>query len=119
LSGPGWAGALRGWSGAGGDLTVRRLSLEAGATTARSVSGRLKVGVAGRLDGAIDLKLKRGSRLLDAWSARHPMDPAALDAAKAILAAGERDGEALVTAHFQAGQTTLGPVAIGPAPRIY
>jgi hypothetical protein len=50
---------------------------------------------------------------------RGPLAGEASRAALAVVAAHDQGGVAAVTLHFQAGQTTVGPVAIGPAPRVY
>jgi hypothetical protein len=115
----GLAGALRAWSQAGGELTVRQLSLEAGGAAADARSGSLAAGGDGRLKGVLNVTLKQGPRLLAAVTGRAVMAPEASRAAQAILAAHAQGESAAVTLDFQAGQTTLGPVAIGPAPRVY
>lgn len=118
-SGPGFGGVLRGWSAAGGSLTVRRLSLQAGAASLDSRSGTLGIGPDGRLAGATVVKLTKIPRLLGALAADAPLAPEVAKAARAVLAARALRDTATVTLYFQAGQTTLGPVAIGPSPRIY
>ena len=119
LSGEGLAGALRGWSAAGGGLTIRRLSLDAGSTGAEAKSGSLAVGDDGRLKGSLDLDLRQGPRLLGAVAARAGTSVATTGSAQAILAARGQGGKARVTVDFLVGQTTLGPVAIGPSPLVY
>jgi hypothetical protein len=48
------------------------------------------------------------------------MVPEGAAAAIAAVAAARQHGEeAQLTLFFQAGQTTLGPVALGPAPRVF
>ena len=119
LNGPGAAGALREWAGAGGVATVRRLDLRAGPVEADSTSGTLAIDPDGRLKGALVSRLKAPRALLTAIGARGRIAPEASTAAAAVLDAHARNGVATVTVHFQAGQTTLGPVAIGAAPRVY
>ncbi|HLZ85005.1 MAG TPA: DUF2125 domain-containing protein [Caulobacteraceae bacterium] len=118
-SGPGFAGVLRGWSAAGGALTLRRFSLEAGAARLDSQSGTLAIGADGRLAGSLAVKLAGVPRLLGALIADAPLQPEVARAAKAVLAAREVKNAATVTVDFQAGQTTLGPVAVGPSPRMF
>ena len=118
-SGPGFAGALRAWSAAGGSLAVRRLSLQAGAVNLDSRSGTLGIGPDGRLAGAMVVRLAGVPRLLGALVADAPLAPEVAKAARAVLAARALKDAATVTVYFQAGQTTLGPVAIGPSPRIF
>jgi hypothetical protein len=64
------------------------------------------------------VKLTGIPRLMGALVADAPLAPEVAKAAKAVLAAREARNTATVTVHFQAGQTTLGPVAIGPSPRV-
>jgi hypothetical protein len=116
--GPGFVGLLRGWSAVGGSLTMRRLSLQAGAAGLESRSGTLAIGPDGRLAGSLTLRLTGVPRLLAALVADVPLEPQAAKTAKAVLTAHEARNTATVTAHFEAGQTTLGPVAIGPSPRV-
>ncbi len=118
-SGPGFAGALRAWSAAGGSLAVRRLSLQAGAVSLESRSGTLGIGADGRLAGAMVIRLTGVPRLLGALAADVPLAPEAAKTARAVLAARALKDAATVTIYFQADQTTLGPVAIGPSPRIF
>jgi hypothetical protein len=117
-AGPGFAGLLRGWSAAGGGLTVRRLTLQAGAASLDSRSGTLGIGPDGRLAGDLVVKVTGVPRVLRALVADAPLAPEAATTAKAVLAARAARDTATVTVDFQAGQTTLGPVAIGPAPRV-
>jgi hypothetical protein len=119
--GGGVAGALRAWSDAGGSLAVRQLSLQAAGASAEARSGVLDLGADGRLRGSLPMTLKGAPRLIAAIAGRGGLAPEAARAALAVLAAhaGAPDGPAAVTLDFQAGQTTLGPVAIGPAPRVY
>jgi hypothetical protein len=117
--GPGFAGALRGWSEAGGALTVRRLSLQAGAASLDSRSATIAIAPDGRLAGSMVARLSGIRRLLGALAADAPLTPEVTKAARAVLAAREVRDAATVTLHFQAGQTTLGPVAIRPSPRIF
>jgi hypothetical protein len=118
-AGPGLAGALASWSDAAGELAVRRLTLAAGPAGAEARSGTLAIGADGRLRGALALSLKSAPRLVTAMAGRGPLAGEASRAALAVVAAHDQGGVAAVTLHFQAGQTTLGPVAIGPAPRVY
>jgi hypothetical protein len=117
--GPGCVGVLRGWSEAGGTLTVRRLSLQAGAASLDSRSGTLAIGPDGRLAGSLEVKVTGVPRVLGALVANAHLAPEVARAARVVLAARALRDVATITLNFQAGQTTLGPVAIGPSPRIY
>lgn len=118
LDGPGFAPALSGWSRAGGALTVRALSLDSAGVKIETTSGDLTLDSDGRLKGQLALQAKPAAGLLTLIAARAASE-SALATARAALAARTTDGRAYVTVDFQAGQTTLGPVGVGPAPRIY
>lgn len=119
LAGEGFAGALRNWSAAGGTFNPRRLSLQAGAASLDCRSGALAVAPDGRLAGALTVSLTGVPRILAALIADAPLAPEVAKAARAVMAARTPKDAATVTLHFEAGQTTLGPVAIGPAPRAF
>jgi hypothetical protein len=119
MGGQGFAGALRGWRSAGGALTLRRLSLVATGAGLDSRSGTLAIGADGRLDGAMTARVDGIPRVVGALVADAPLAPEVAKAARAVLAARALKDTATVTIHFEAGQTTLGPVAIGPAPRVF
>ncbi len=115
----GFTGAAKAWSAAGGALTIRRLSLQAGTARVEAQAGTLAAGPDGRLQGMLPVTLAPAPRLMAAIAGRAALSPDTARAAQAVLAAHGKDGAADVTVDFQAGQTTLGPVAIGPAPRLY
>jgi hypothetical protein len=116
LTGRGFATALGSWRAAGGGANIRRLSLDAGASSADARSGSLTIAADGRLAGRLEATLKGGPHLLEVIARRAGLDAEAQKAAQAVLGAHPAGGVGL---QFQAGRTTLGPVAIGPAPRIY
>ena len=48
------------------------------------------------------------------------IDPGAAQSATIVARARQGTGDAMqATISFQAGRTTLGPVALGPAPKVY
>ena len=119
LSGQGFIPALRHWGDSGATLAVRRLAFQAGPVAADATAGTLGVGGDGRLRGALMLKIKPIPGWLAALVAQSRLTPETSSAAQAVLTSHGQGDTAAVTLDFQAGQTTLGPVAIGPAPRIY
>jgi len=119
LDGPDWASAVRAWSRAGGTMAVRRVRVAAGEALLDAKAGTLTVGDDGRLGGALTASLRQAPRALTAMGQSGAIAPEATRSAAAVLAARARGPTTTVTIDFQAGQTTLGPVAIGPAPRIY
>jgi hypothetical protein len=114
-----WPSAVRNWVGAGGRMRVQRAGLTAGDALLGANSGTLSVGSDGRLTGVMDVSLRQAPRALGAIGATGaiPQDRAA--AAAAVATARQTGDLARVTLNFEAGQTTLGPVAIAPAPRVY
>jgi hypothetical protein len=115
-----WPQAVRNWTAAGGQLTVRNAGLTAGEALIGASGGHLSVGADGRLTGSLDVTLRQAPRALsvmgDAGVIPQPNASAAATVAEARQGAGD---SARATLTFQAGQTTLGPVAVAPAPKVY
>lgn len=120
FKGASWPDAVRAWSTAGGQATVRQAGITAGEAVIGAQSGRLTVGYDGRLRGALDVNLREAPRALTAMGQTGVIPEETAIAAAAVTAARQGTGDlARATLNFEAGQTTLGPVAIGPAPRVY
>lgn len=120
FKGSDWPGAVRAWTVAGGRMTVRDGGLTAGSALIQARSGTLSVGSDGRLRGVLDVNLKEAPRTLSTLGATGLIEPERADAAAAVAAAREGSGDfARATLNFEAGQTTLGPVAIAAAPKVY
>lgn len=120
FSGESWPAAVRAWSAAGGVAEVRQAGVTAGEAVIGSQSGRLTVGYDGRLRGVLDVSLREAPRALAAMGDEGVIPKDAAAAAAAVAAARQEAGPlARATLNFEAGRTTLGPVAVGPAPRIY
>ncbi len=114
-----WPDAVRNWVTAGGRMSVKRAGLTAGEAVIGVNSGSLGVGSDGRLSGVLDVSLRQAPRALGVMGASGaiPLDRAA---AAADVAIARTTGDlARATLNFEAGQTTLGPVAIAPAPWVY
>jgi hypothetical protein len=83
-------------------------------------SGELAVGADGRLRGDLSLALARVPASLGALGRAGVLDPALAGSGSEI--AGSRaatDPSAKLDLTFQAGVATLGPLAIGPSPRVF
>ncbi|WP_372784455.1 DUF2125 domain-containing protein [Phenylobacterium sp.] len=120
FTGADWPDAVRHWSEAGGSMTVRQAGITAGDAVVGSNSGSLGVSRDGRLTGVLDLTLRQAPRTLGALGAEGVIDQEAVGAATAVAQARQGAGDAAqASLNFQAGRTTLGPVALGDAPRIY
>jgi hypothetical protein len=119
LRGATWPEAVRAWVKAGGRMAVKRGGLTAGDALIGVNSGDLTVGKDGRAEGRLDLSLRQAPRALGAAgdTGAIPQDRAA--AAAAVAEARQTGDVARAQLYFQAGQTTLGPVAIAPAPKVY
>jgi hypothetical protein len=118
--GPDWPNAVRAWTDAGGRMNVRQAGVTAGEAVLTANSGTLTVGSDGRARGVIDVTLRQAPRALSAMGETGMIPQERADAAAAVAAAREGSGDiAKATINFEAGQATLGPVAIGPAPRVY
>lgn len=120
FAGSDWASSVRAWSTAGGQVQVRQAGITAGDAVLGAQSGLLTVGADGRLRGELQASLRQAPRALTAMGASGLVPPETAAAAAAVAAARQAAGDAVqATITFQAGQTTLGPVALGPAPRVY
>jgi hypothetical protein len=120
FSGPDWPSMVRRWADAGGELRLRQANVAAGDALIGATSGSLTVGRDGRARGVIDVTLRQAPRALDAMSQSGVIAPEAAQAASDVAAAREGpDKTARAQITFQAGRVTLGPVAIGAAPKIY
>jgi len=104
LAGASWAGAVASWARAGGQVEFRRLRLRAGAAELNAYGAGVTVDTNGRLEGVLDATLAGGTPALAALGLPRTARGVAADR---------------VTLGFAAGQTTLGPVAIGPSPKVY
>ena len=120
FAGRDWPSAVRAWSQAGGVIGVRQAGITAGEAVLGAQPGALAVGSDGRLRGSLDVSLSQAPRALAAMGESGAIAAEAATAAAAVAAARQGTGDlARASLTFQAGQTTLGPVAIGPAPRVY
>lgn len=95
-----WPTSARRWSASGGTVKVQRASLTAGDAMLEARSGALRVGPDGRVQGTLDLDLRRAAKALDT------MTGGLLPIASAGVS-------------FEHGQTFLGPLPIASAPRVY
>ncbi len=120
FKGANWPEAVRDWTTAGGRMTVRQAGVTAGEAVLGAQAGVLSVGYDGRLNGSLDVTLREAPKALGAMAETGAIRPEAAMAASAVAAARQgNDNVARANVTFQAGQTTLGPVAIGPAPKVY
>src|SRR5690606_31929198 len=119
FKGASWADAVHNWSAAGGSATVSQAGITAGPAVLGVQSGQLSVDPDGRLRGDLKTSLKRAPQALAAMGAQGVIPPETAAIAGAVATARQEGDVASAAITFQAGQTTLGPVAIAPAPKIY
>jgi hypothetical protein len=112
LRGTSWADAVRGWSQAGGALTVQQGKLTAGEALLEAKSGDLTVGIDGRLRGALDVAVRETPT-----PGETPKSPEA--AAAALAQALGKDPTLSATLLFDNGRTRLGLFDTGPSPQVY
>jgi hypothetical protein len=102
-------------------IDVREVLLTWG-ETGLFAKGRVAVSDQGYAEGRIDLRITNWSRLLPALSAAGLIPPEALptwERALTLLAGTSGEGAALdLPLSFRNGWASLGPVPIGPAPRL-
>ena len=120
LRGSSWAEAVRAWSDAGGVARVPRAGLTAGDALIGVTGGELGVDADGRLKGRLDLTLRQASRAFDALETAGLAAQPQIGAAAAVVAARQgKEDVARAPLYFEAGRTTLGPISLWPAPRVY
>jgi len=118
--GASWPDAVRRWSDAGGRMTVRNAGITAGEALIGAKGGTLGVDSSGRLSGVLDVTLRQAPRALEVMGDAGVIAPQNAQAAALVAQAREGTGDiARATLNFQAGQLTLGPVALAPAPKVY
>lgn len=120
LSGATWSEALSTWSQEGGALTQVRLEATAEQDFARGQSDRLSADQNGRLIGDLQLHLRGGTAPIAGLAQAPGVDPRAATAVAvgAQLTSGFR-GETNVLVRFSNGRTNIGPVGLGPAPKVF
>lgn len=119
LRGADWPSAVQAWVKGGGRMNVKRGGLTAGDALIGVNSGTLSVGSDGRAEGVLDVSLRQAPRALGALGDTGAIPQDRAQAAAAVAEARQAGDFARAQLHFQAGQTTLGPVAIAPAPKVY
>jgi hypothetical protein len=120
FKGADWRAAVRAWTDAGGQAAVKEAGITAGPAVLGARSGRLTVGSDGRLRGQLDVTLHGAIPALATLAAAGAVAPESAAAAATVAQARQGAGDTVAaTLSFEAGQTTLGPVAVAPAPIVY
>jgi hypothetical protein len=117
--GPSAPVAALAWANAGGEITTVRAGASSGPRGLGVRPGVLSLSADGRLRGQADVVVRGdASNAMRAVGQDQIVEPMAADAVALILQAQEAAGwRTEIPLTFQAGVTTLGPVAIGPAPK--
>ncbi|HET9161030.1 MAG TPA: DUF2125 domain-containing protein, partial [Caulobacteraceae bacterium] len=114
LTGPTWPAILRSWQGAGGVFKIVKSQANVGQAVISADDSALGLEPDGRLHGKLDLHLKEGPAAMMALGATGVLPPDT-----AAVGAGLAPREAHVALKFRAGETMVGPISIGKAPRLY
>ena len=114
-AGRSWPSMVRAWSRAGGTLQVRQVTVAAGEALLDARTGALSVDDNGRLAGTLAASLRQAPQALSAMSQAGAVSPQAARSAADVT--GEDAPRVVVD--FSNGLTRLGPVPIGPAPRVF
>jgi hypothetical protein len=120
LKGKGWPGVMKNWAAAGGVFAIS----EGGIRTRESMltlrPSQISADEAGRARGSLSLTLARASEGMIALGAvgAIPEESAAVGAGLAG-AAGEGASGFDLTLSFAGGRIFIGPLPLGPAPRLY
>jgi hypothetical protein len=119
VDGPDWASCVARWRDQNGVLNMRALKLLAGDAVLDAKPGALTVDRDGRLQGSLSVTLRAAPRALAVMTRSGAIRPETAATAASVLDASRQGAVDAVTIDFQAGQTTLGPAAIGPSPKVY
>lgn len=115
-----WPAAVQAWTAAGGSVTVRTAGMTAGEAVISAKSGALTVGPDGRVRGALQAELREAPSNVGDLAQGGAITPeAVMAAAAAAMAQRAGGGVAQAGLTFDDGQTFLGPLPVGPAPRVY
>lgn len=120
FAGRDWPDAVRRWTDAGGQMTVRDAALVAGEAMVKADSGTLSAAPDGRLQGTMHIALRQAPKGFSAMAQTGLIPPDAANAATAVAEAGQGQGDlAHGDLRFEAGRTRFGPISLGPALKVY
>lgn len=119
LHGSGWREVAQAWSTAKGALTVAKGGVAAGEAVLSVQPSTLSIDETGHLTGGLSLSLTRAADGVMALGAVGvlPKETAAVASGLTGVQLPGRPLEATLT--FHDGQTWLGPLPLGPAPKVY
>lgn len=114
LKGSNWPALLTSWSAAGGEMRLVRAEAQVGQAVMSAANSTLSADESGRLRGKLDLRLRQGPDAVMALGAT-----GVLPSETAAVGAGLVGNEAHFVLHFRGGDTFVGPLPIGRAPKLY
>jgi hypothetical protein len=114
LRGRDWPSVLRNWQAAGGEMRIVRSQASVGTAMLSADGSTLGLDAEGRLHGKLDLRLTDGPAAMMALGAT-----GVLPQETAAVGAGLAPRAAKFSLRFRDGQTMVGPIPIGKAPRPY
>ncbi len=117
MTGPGWTPAMGSWAIAGGEAQIRRLHVQAGPFEIDAHGPILAIDPDGRLVG--QLSVTRGAAALAALSGSGAMRSDAARTAVEALHVDQTGAGQTAVLTFRDGRMLLGPVALGPSPKVY
>jgi len=117
--GASWPAAVDGWRRAGGRFQVRQLTIAAGDSILDARSGALSVSDQGRISGSLNASLRQAPQALGAMGQAGRITPDAAAQGASVAEAAQQGDVAHMTLDFKDGRTWLGPIAVGPAPKVF
>lgn len=112
LRGRDWGEAVRRWRGAGGVLRLGHAEALGGPTELWAQGGAVAVGGDGRLEGAVPLRLRQAPQLFSGPAGAQTVTVQPLGRATREQAGSRFD------LRLQGGEVRLGPVRVGPSPKV-
>ena len=113
-----WGAAVQAWAAAGGNALDVEGQASGGTASAKAKGGTLGAGSDGRLSGSVPLELQRAGQVISGLADTDALDKGAANSAAAVAAARAQGQQSNMNLVFQAGAATLGPVRIGPSPKV-
>ncbi|WP_296816967.1 DUF2125 domain-containing protein [Brevundimonas sp.] len=120
LDGATWTEALSAWAREGGALTEVRTEATAGEDYIRGASDQLMADANGRMTGDFRIDMRGGTAPLVGLASAPGVDPQAAAAVRlgVQITSGLR-GDTGLTFRFTDGRTRVGPIDLGPAPKVF
>jgi hypothetical protein len=116
FSGRDWPAKAAHWAASGGRITIAHAALASAPRQIALTKGDLSLDDKGALNGVLSLDLGRGLNAVDNFGG----DPNTAKSVKAVIEAQARlDRPVSVDVDFHGGMMHLGPITIGPAPKLY